>query len=126
MGLYTDPAKVHEHTPSALQTFLNWNISAHFYTLLSFLRGSSRCSDWLRAGRPRGRSSSPGTFKTFCFSKASRPALGSTQPLFQWVSGDFPPVVKWPGREADHLPPTSAEIQNMWIYISTPPYAFMA
>jgi hypothetical protein len=36
------------------------------------------------------------------------------------------PGVKWPGREADHSPPTSAEVKKMWIYTSTPPYAFMA
>jgi hypothetical protein len=34
--------------------------------------------------------------------------------------------VKLPGREADKSPPASAEIKKMWIYISTPPYAFMA
>jgi hypothetical protein len=39
--------------------------------------------------------------------------------------GSFPGV-KLPGREADHSPPTSAEAKKMWIYTSTPPYAFMA
>jgi hypothetical protein len=34
--------------------------------------------------------------------------------------------IKRPGREADHSPPTSAEFKKIWIYISTPPYAFMA
>jgi hypothetical protein len=34
--------------------------------------------------------------------------------------------VKLPGREADHSPPTSAEVKKMWIYTSIPPYAFMA
>jgi hypothetical protein len=33
--------------------------------------------------------------------------------------------VKRPGREADHSPPTGAEVKNMWIYISSPPYVFM-
>jgi hypothetical protein len=28
--------------------------------------------------------------------------------------------------EADHSPPASAEVKKMWIYTSTPPYAFMA
>jgi hypothetical protein len=31
-----------------------------------------------------------------------------------------------PGREAYHSPPTRAEVKKMWIYTSTPPYAFMA
>jgi hypothetical protein len=34
--------------------------------------------------------------------------------------------VKRPGREADHSPPTSAEVKKTWIYTSTPPYVFMA
>jgi hypothetical protein len=32
--------------------------------------------------------------------------------------------VKRPGLEADHSFATSAEVKNMWIYTSTPPYAF--
>jgi hypothetical protein len=31
-----------------------------------------------------------------------------------------------PGREGDQSPPTSAEVKQMRIYTSTPPYAFMA
>jgi hypothetical protein len=46
----------------------------------------SRDSDWLRAGRPRGRSSFPGKSKNFHFI-SSRPALGYTQPPIQWVPG---------------------------------------
>jgi hypothetical protein len=34
--------------------------------------------------------------------------------------------VKWPGREAHHSPPASAEVKKMWIYTTAPPYAFMA
>jgi hypothetical protein len=35
--------------------------------------------------------------------------------------------VKGRGREADHSPPTSAEVKKTWNYTSsTPPYAFMA
>jgi hypothetical protein len=36
------------------------------------------------------------------------------------------PGVKRPGCEADHSPPTTAEVKKMWIYTSTPPDAFMA
>jgi hypothetical protein len=45
----------------------------------------SRDSVWLQAGRPRGRSSSPGRVKNFLFSMSSTPSLGSTQPPIQWV-----------------------------------------
>jgi hypothetical protein len=35
--------------------------------------------------------------------------------------------IKWPGREADHSPPSSAEVKNAWSYTSTPSqYVFMA
>jgi hypothetical protein len=67
------------------------------------------------------RSSCPGRVKNFLFSTSSRPALGPTQPPIQWVPG-----VKWQGSETDHSTPVSAEVKKMWIYISTPPYAFMA
>jgi hypothetical protein len=33
--------------------------------------------------------------------------------------------VKWPGSEADHSLPSSADIKNAWSYISTPQYTFM-
>jgi hypothetical protein len=36
------------------------------------------------------------------------------------------PGVKRQGREPDHSPPTSTEVKKMWIYTSTPLYAFMA
>jgi hypothetical protein len=44
----------------------------------------------------------------------------------QWVPGTPSLGVKRPGCEADHSAPTSAEVKKIWIYISTPPYAFMA
>jgi hypothetical protein len=34
--------------------------------------------------------------------------------------------LKRPGRETDHSPPSSADIQNAWNYASTPQYAFVA
>jgi hypothetical protein len=86
----------------------------------------SQYSDWVRAGRQRGRSSSPRRAKNFLFSTLSRPALGPTQPPVQWVLGALFPGVKQPGREADQSPLNSAEVKKMWIYTSTPPYALMA
>jgi hypothetical protein len=64
--------------------------------------------------------------KNFDFSMLSRPALGPTQPTIQKVLGTVSMKVKRPGYEADHSPPTSAEVKKMWIYTSTPPYVFMA
>jgi hypothetical protein len=88
-------------------------------------RQLSRYSDWLRAGRPRCRSSSPRKVKNFLFSTSSRPTVGPTQPHIQWVPGPLSPGVKRQGREADHSPPTSAEVKKMRIYTSTPPDTFM-
>jgi hypothetical protein len=45
---------------------------------------------------------------------------------FSVCTSNMFPGVKRPGREADHSPSTSAEVKKMWIYTSTPPYAFMA
>jgi hypothetical protein len=42
------------------------------------------------------------------------------------LPGALSPGAKRPGREADHSPPTSAEVKNTWIYTPTPPYVFMA
>jgi hypothetical protein len=54
----------------------------------------SRCTDWLRAGRPRGQRSCPGRVKNFLFSTSSRSALGSTQPPIQCIPGALSPGVK--------------------------------
>jgi hypothetical protein len=81
----------------------------------------SQDSDWLRAGQPRGRSSSPGRVKNFLFSTLSRLAIGSIQPPIQWVLGAFSLGIKRTGLEADHSPPTSAEVKiNMDVYIHSP------
>jgi hypothetical protein len=83
-------------------------------------------TDWLRAGRPSSWSSRPGRFKNFIFSTSSRPAMRSNQFPIQWVPGVLFPRVKRPGREDDHSPPASIEINKMWNYTSIPPYSFMA
>jgi hypothetical protein len=46
-------------------------------------------------------------------------------PPIQWVPGALSPGVKRPGCQANHSPQTSAEVKKIWIYTSTPPYAFM-
>jgi hypothetical protein len=53
-------------------------------------------------------------------------ALVSTQPPIQWVPGAISVGVQRPGREADHSPPSNAEVKNAWSYTSTPQYVFMA
>jgi hypothetical protein len=48
----------------------------------------------------------------FLFTTASRTALGPTQPLIQWVRGALSLGVKWPVCEADHSPPSNAEVKE--------------
>jgi hypothetical protein len=57
---------------------------------------------------------------------ASRPVLWPNQPPFQLVPGALYPGIKRPGREGDRLRPSSAELKNVWSYISTPQYVFIA
>jgi hypothetical protein len=78
------------------------SIFIFYLSVTSFLEYRSRYSDWLRAGRLRVRSSSPGKGKIFLFSTASRPVLGLTQSTIQWVPGALSMGVKRQGREADH------------------------
>jgi hypothetical protein len=56
---------------------------------------------------------SPAGAKDYPLTSVSRPALGPTQPPVQWVPGVLSPGVKArPGRDADHAPPSSAEVEN--------------
>jgi hypothetical protein len=59
----------------------------------------------------------------FLFMTMSRRLWGpsSLQPPIQWVPGALFLAVKRPRLEADHSPPSSAEVKNAWSYTSTPP-----
>jgi hypothetical protein len=50
----------------------------------------SRYSDWLRAGRPRDRSSSPGGIKIILLSMSSKPVLRPTRLLYNGYRWLFP------------------------------------
>jgi hypothetical protein len=57
----------------------------------------------------------------FLFTSASRTALGPTQPPIEWVPGALSLGVKRPEREADHLPPSSAEVKEyVELYVHSP------
>jgi hypothetical protein len=69
----------------------------------------------LRAGR-----SIPGRDNAF-FSTAWRPTLRR----IQWLPKAMSPGIKWLGREAEHLPQSSAKAKNAWMYAYIPPFVFM-
>jgi hypothetical protein len=61
------------------------------------------------------------------FSSPRRPdRLWAHPASYTMGSGGFAPGAKRQGREADHSLSTNAEVKKMWIYTSTPSYAFMA
>jgi len=62
---------------------------------------------------------------SYLMATTSRPSLGPTQPHIHWVLGALSLGLR-PGHEADHLPPSSAEIKNACNYTPTPQYVFMA
>jgi hypothetical protein len=48
----------------------------------------------------------------FFFSTSSKSALGPKESPVHWVLDTISLVVKLPGREADQLPPSIAEVKN--------------
>jgi hypothetical protein len=71
-------------------------------------------------GRPRNPGSIPVTVKTVIFYKASRPALGTTQPSVQSIPRIGPSHEHRRGREVDHSSPSIAEAKNKWRYLPPP------
>jgi hypothetical protein len=63
-----------------------------------------------RAGRPGFNSRQ--VQEIFPLSTAFRQALGPSQPPIHWTPVALSPGVKGPGLEADHSPPSSAEVKN--------------
>jgi hypothetical protein len=57
----------------------------------------------------------------FLYTTTSRTALRPTQPPIQWVPGALSLGVKRPGHEADHSPPSSADVKE-WVelYLHSP------
>jgi hypothetical protein len=69
-------------------------------------------SDYGLEDRAIGVRSAAGA-KDFPLTSVSRLALGPTQPTVQWVPEVLSLGVKArPGRDADHSPPSSAEVVN--------------
>jgi hypothetical protein len=67
----------------------------------------------LLLGQQRGQNSSPSRGMILLLFMSSRLVLRPTQPPIQWVPRPLSPGVKLAEHEADHSPPTSAEVKNM-------------
>jgi hypothetical protein len=52
--------------------------------------------------------------KNFPLASVSRPALGASSLLYNGYRGSFPEAIVQPGRDANHSPPSSAEVKNEW------------
>jgi hypothetical protein len=62
-----------------------------------------------------------GELGIFLCTTASRTTLGPTQPPIQWVPGALSLGIKRPGCEADHSPPSSAEVKEcVELYFHSP------
>jgi hypothetical protein len=79
----------------------------------SRVSSGSIVSDYGLDDRAIGVRSPAGTKDFFPLASVSRPALGPTQPPVQSGPGVLSPGVKArPGRDADHSPPSSTEVEN--------------
>jgi hypothetical protein len=102
---------------SLFHTFYIILLSLLHYIGLCYLRATSWTIGVLGFGSRRG-------LGIFLFTTASRKALGPTQTPIQWVPGAVFLGVKWPGREADHSPPSSAEVKEsveLYLHSSSTP-----
>jgi hypothetical protein len=96
-----------------LRTSLPWHLFIADTSL-------SRYSDWLLVGWWSGFDFGWG-LGIFLFDCVSRPALGPTLPPIQWVPWALSLGVKWLRREADHSPPSSAEVKKcVELYLHSP------
>jgi hypothetical protein len=100
---YSQEQSLQCFTPTGLiRVLVPVSPSPSFYICTIFSKEPGECSwysNWLRAGRLRGQSSSPSRVSNFLFT-SSKLALGSIQPPIQWVPGTPSPGVKRSGHEA--------------------------
>jgi hypothetical protein len=83
---------------------------------------AARIAQWysaeLRAGRLEVRV--PAESGNFSLHHRVHTDSGAHEPPIQGVPGALPLEIKRPAREADHSPPSSAEVENSWSYTFTP------
>jgi hypothetical protein len=91
------------------------------YLSYSYLERSCRCTvvEWWELGFDSRHE------QDILLSIAFTPSLGPTQPPIQWAPEALSLRINRLGREADHSPLSSAEVNDAWDYTSTLPYVFM-
>jgi hypothetical protein len=101
---------------------ISTGITPSFYIIDSKSRDSSvGIANSLGAGR-KGFDSRQG-HDIFLFFITPRQVLEPTQPPIQWMLGAASPGVERQGREADHSPPSSAEVKNVKNDGAIPPFS---
>jgi hypothetical protein len=70
--------------------------------------------------RMSDENSIPGCKTFLCFQALQTSCEAHLKTPIQWVPTALTPAVKWPGRETDHPPPSSAETKNGWSCTSSP------
>jgi len=105
---------------------VNWKGCTHIAFWNAQLTTNSNSIESRLPARQRGFEPRQVQWWVFLFSLAFRLVVGPNQPPVQWVPEVVTPEVKRPGREADRLPPCSAEVKKSWKFTSTPQYVFMA
>jgi hypothetical protein len=77
-----------------------------------------RYSNWLQAGQLGFRVPVGSRFSLL---HVVQTGSGTHPASYPMGTGAFSLGIKQPGLEADHSPPTSADVKKTWIYTSTPP-----
>jgi hypothetical protein len=108
------------------QTGEIYSVNVRFNTIIPSTPRKSRIAQWYSAGLRSGRSEVRVLAVAGNIFLQHRVQAGSVANPASYPMGTRALFlgVKRPGREADHSPPSSAEIKNTWSFTSTPHYAF--
>jgi hypothetical protein len=79
----------------------------------------------LQARQPENWVSTADRSSFILFFIVSRPVLGTTQVLIQWIPRTIYPRVKPPRRETDHSLSSAAAVKNAWSYASALSYGMV-
>jgi hypothetical protein len=100
-------------------TYYNWAFVLHKINLFLILWSHSSVDGIATGyGFEWRRCRVPAPVGSRIFTSLYQTGCGSIQPPIHWVPRALSPGAKRQGREADHSPPTSAEVKKTWSYTS--------